>query len=299
MCGQTLYLSLRLPRRQKVGDYGVPPQTNGQTERYNKTIVERLLHYVAEHQGCWYLYVPPLIYAYNTHVHLSTNFSPFRFVLSRQPLGPATTVYPTDFPTDVTTYMPDDKMRLQLMSRLETMKAKTGTTLTKSKRRYKKYFYRAVRYVPNITLCMQVFIDKPPPSAKTQPELLSNQPRSKLQHKTTGPFKVLASTSDTVTIREEGIPNTVSKDLATVVPSGNGKWTGNPGNPKSLDNKDAGSDSKTTQMPMPKRTQVKVTPLETAEYVVDYIVNNLEEDLVNSLFTCLLYHNESFQHRVA
>lgn len=39
------------------------PQTKGQVEHYNKTIVTRLRHYVAEHQRDWDTLVQPLTYA--------------------------------------------------------------------------------------------------------------------------------------------------------------------------------------------------------------------------------------------
>lgn len=174
------------------------------------------------------MYVQPLTYAYNTQVHRSTNVIPFSLVLSRQPPGPESTEYPTCLPTYFMTYIPVDKLRLRLHSRLSVMKAKIEANLTKSQRRYMKYFDRAVKFIPSIEPWMEVYIFKPPPSSKTQHVFLSSQPRSKTQHKTSGPFRVLAETSDTVIIREEGIHNTVSKYLPTVVPSGNVDNTGNP-----------------------------------------------------------------------
>lgn len=45
------------------------PQTNGHTERYNKTIVTRLIHYVVENKSDWDEYVKPLTYDYNLKVH--------------------------------------------------------------------------------------------------------------------------------------------------------------------------------------------------------------------------------------
>lgn len=43
--------------------------------------------------------------------------------------------------------------------------------------------------------------------------------KSKLMPKTSGPFQVLQATLDTVTIDEDGIPNTVSLDRVTLAPS--------------------------------------------------------------------------------
>lgn len=101
---------------------------------------------------------------------------------------------------------------------------------------------KSIKFVPSIQPEMEVYIDKPPTSAKTQSEFLSNQYRSKLQHKTDGPFKVLSAASNNVKIRKESTHNTVSKDRGTVVPSVNGDSTGNPGKPKNHDNGDAGID---------------------------------------------------------
>lgn len=42
------------------------PETNGQTERFNRTLVQRLRHYLEEHQRDWDDYVQPLTFAYYT-----------------------------------------------------------------------------------------------------------------------------------------------------------------------------------------------------------------------------------------
>ena len=61
------------------------PQTNGQVERYNRTIASMLRNYVNEHQDDWDVYVGPLTYAYNSHAHLTTRTTLFELVLSRAP----------------------------------------------------------------------------------------------------------------------------------------------------------------------------------------------------------------------
>ena len=40
---------------------------------------------MGEHQGDWDVYVGPLTYAYNSHVHRSTRTKPFEVVISRPP----------------------------------------------------------------------------------------------------------------------------------------------------------------------------------------------------------------------
>lgn len=45
------------------------PQTNGQTELYNRTIVYLLLYYVPYHQLDLYYFLSVIMYAYDTSVH--------------------------------------------------------------------------------------------------------------------------------------------------------------------------------------------------------------------------------------
>src|SRR5206468_2489287 len=53
------------------------PQTNGLTERFNKTLLEMLSMYVSKQQGDWDEYLPYVVHAYNTSVHVSTGETPF------------------------------------------------------------------------------------------------------------------------------------------------------------------------------------------------------------------------------
>ena len=61
------------------------PQTNGLTERFNKTLVGILSMYVSAHQKDWDELLPFASYAYNTSTHPSTNESPFFLMFGRDP----------------------------------------------------------------------------------------------------------------------------------------------------------------------------------------------------------------------
>ena len=61
------------------------PQTNGQVERYNRTIKAAIRSYLDDHPRDWDLYAPTLTYAYNCAPHSSTASAPFELVLSRPP----------------------------------------------------------------------------------------------------------------------------------------------------------------------------------------------------------------------
>lgn len=61
------------------------PKTYGQAERFNRTLLAGLRKYIGDHPTDWDLYTGALTFAYNTHVHTATGFSPFELVLSRPP----------------------------------------------------------------------------------------------------------------------------------------------------------------------------------------------------------------------
>jgi len=60
------------------------PQTNGQVERYNRTLVRQLRCYIAEHQKEWDRHMSLLTTAYSTQVPASTGEIPFAFVSPRR-----------------------------------------------------------------------------------------------------------------------------------------------------------------------------------------------------------------------
>jgi len=59
---------------------GYHPQTNGLTERFNRTIQEILSKFVNSSQTNWDDLLQPAVFAYNTSIHSSTGFSPFEMV---------------------------------------------------------------------------------------------------------------------------------------------------------------------------------------------------------------------------
>jgi transposase InsO family protein len=62
------------------------PSTNGQTERWNATLVDTLSHYMFMNKD-WDDLVGVAATAYNNSVHSSTGFTPFELALSRIPHG--------------------------------------------------------------------------------------------------------------------------------------------------------------------------------------------------------------------
>jgi transposase InsO family protein len=58
------------------------PQTNGQVERLNRTIINSLRRYVERRQGDWDEYTAAITFGYNCRVHSSLHLAPFELILS-------------------------------------------------------------------------------------------------------------------------------------------------------------------------------------------------------------------------
>ncbi|CAN8067637.1 unnamed protein product [Agarophyton chilense] len=195
------------------------PQANGQAERFNKTLVQRLRHYVADHQSNWHAYVQPLTYGYNLQVHRSTGTTPFDLALTRVPpnvvldepssaTDPATPTQPTP-----------GQMKRYTLRLLKATLQSARNRLTNAQQRYKADFDKSVRATPTFAADEEVFLDLP----TTTPTggVLEEQERTsrKLLPKTTGPYKVISATDSTVTINVDGIHDTVSIDRVTRAPA--------------------------------------------------------------------------------
>ena len=61
------------------------PQGNGQTERFNKTLLSMLGTLDQDNKSTWPEYLLPLVYAYNCTKHSTTGFSPFLLMFRREP----------------------------------------------------------------------------------------------------------------------------------------------------------------------------------------------------------------------
>ena len=64
------------------------PQTDGQSEEANSTVLDLLKCYVSEHKSKWEQYLPLVEYAYNNTVHSSTGKAPFEIVEGGKKLPP-------------------------------------------------------------------------------------------------------------------------------------------------------------------------------------------------------------------
>lgn len=87
-------------------------QTNAQIDRYNKTIVKRLSHYISDHHRNRDVFFQPLTNSYNIQVHRSAKRSSYNLALIRLPPGPSLLLADSE------------RLRLQKTGSLRTTKAR-------------------------------------------------------------------------------------------------------------------------------------------------------------------------------
>jgi hypothetical protein len=74
------------------------PQTDGQTERVNRTLQEMLRHYVSPSQDDWDLKLPCAEFAVNNALKAATGFTPFYLNYGRHLRSPSAVIMDTNLP---------------------------------------------------------------------------------------------------------------------------------------------------------------------------------------------------------
>ena len=184
------------------------PQTNGQAERFNRTILTALRHYTAEHPKDWDLFTDALTYAYNTQVHSTTQVAPFELVVSRKPPPLAIESQPTIQEVgDHATYKEKWK------SWLSTLMSTAETAMKKVQNRYKANYDRRLRANAEIVKAGdRVFVRKDYTNPRTET-------KHKLAPVATGPYLVVNADNSTVVIQHEDQQERVARDRVVLAPS--------------------------------------------------------------------------------
>ncbi|GBB91669.1 hypothetical protein RclHR1_19010003 [Rhizophagus clarus] len=154
------------------------PQTNGLTERFNRTLCETLAKYSMHNQQNWDLYLPSALFAYRTLQQQTTRFEPFYLIYGRDALLPIEIEMP-NVPNNTDL---NDDFQAQLLERIQLL---TGTlndnrqiaqdNITKSQEKQK------LRYDANIRPIAYQIGDQ---------VLLQNFRAKKLDAKWMGPYYV-------------------------------------------------------------------------------------------------------------
>jgi len=191
------------------------PQTNGQVERYNRTIVGQLWTYVEDHQDRWDELVSMLTLAYNSRPQQSTGVAPLEFVTPER-VRNLSVERLVGSPAPEETDGSPRAVREGIRARLRNLIHMVRKSLTLAQRWYKRNYDARVRPVnKDVHAGDWVFVDG---HART---------KYKLRTRAAGPYKVLSRGEGTFSLDIGGYPETVSSDHVTAAP-------GPPGDPQTL-----------------------------------------------------------------
>ncbi len=112
------------------------PQTDGQTERMNRTLEDCLRHYVSPTQADWDLHLAPMEFAINNAKQDSTGLSPFQMNYGMDPLTPLNLDMDCKAPT-----------AQEMASTIDKNMQKAKTALNAAQNRMKNYTDKSRRHV--------------------------------------------------------------------------------------------------------------------------------------------------------
>jgi hypothetical protein len=185
----------------KVFTTAYHPQTNGQVERFNRTIINSLRGYVAERQSDWDEYTSAITFGYNCRVHSSLGLTPFELVLSRPP-PPLSMECPEPGTEDTV-----DSAKVRFLQRLRELTPYAQQQLAASQERYKRNYDRTVRTKnKEIRVGSWVYVRKETHPAGVNP---------KLDDQVDGPYQVLETDGHTFVLQLGAQKDRVSSDRIT------------------------------------------------------------------------------------
>jgi His(2)-Cys(2) zinc finger./Integrase core domain. len=117
------------------------PQTNGALERSHITLVDYLKHYVNPDQTDWDKWLDPAMFAYNTTIHSSTNYTPYELVFGNKPELPTSILREPEFKYTYDNYLDDLTLKLRKSREI------ARNNISDSKQRNKVYYDRKIKNV--------------------------------------------------------------------------------------------------------------------------------------------------------
>lgn len=169
------------------------PQTDGLTERFNKTLAHILSKYVDEHHTDWDCFIPFALYAYRTSVHATTREMPYTMLFGVDPWMPLDIGLTKDTAKplkseDIKDYR--DQVRMRLETAWKLAKDNTEAAQMQQTRHYDKN-----RVDVEYAIGSKVWIYLP---------VTKKQHTTKLTHFWCGPFDVIEKITP-VTYRVKGV----------------------------------------------------------------------------------------------
>lgn len=138
-CSEVIKELNRLFKIKHIFSSPYHPQTNGALERSHQTLKEYLKHYINESQTNWDEYIPLAMFTYNTHIHKSTNFTPFELLFAHKANIPKSIVEPPEFRYSYDDYYSNLKLKINRAHDI------ARENLISSKGKSKQYYDRNIR----------------------------------------------------------------------------------------------------------------------------------------------------------
>ncbi len=164
------------------------PQTQGGTERAQRSIVTLLRAFVNARQTNWVQYLPSVVWALNSTESQAIGTSPFLLVFGRLPLSPADISVPDPFeaPRSVLEHF------LEILAKQELASSYAEQQLAKYTAKMKEYFDKNKASNKQVEVGDIVFV--------YQPKLRTRKTKKKLQSKYHGPYLVIRFTNPSAVI---------------------------------------------------------------------------------------------------
>ena len=254
------------------------PQTNGQAERFNRTLLHGLRVFAGEHPETWPEFVGTFAYAYNTQVHSSTKIAPFQLVVTNPP-GPLI-MRRMPGPQGKT---PPRRRQALLRAHLQALIQKGRTHLASAQQAYKRNFDARVKPLTPVRTGDYIFLARVGP----QPDdSAATRQRHKLQRRADGPFQVIADSPNTVTIDKGDLVEVVSRDRVTRAPDP----ATNPDAPATADDDPVSSRTRKRTSSRTTSTSAPKAKPNANEHVLDKVVDH---NTASDMFRCRWYNHPS------
>ena len=209
------------------------PQANGQVERFNRTLVNSISHYVDQNLATWDSYLPSVLFAYRTAINDVTHHSPYQLMFGRQPKLPLDIIEGSkeDIVDDYEQY--NTRLTMSLRQAHEITKRLIGEANRKTKARWDSKVHDHRQYKVGDSVLLHA------PHLTSAPTVEHSK---KFDSKWDGPYIVISihpDNNDVYTIKKENTTKTLTVNGSKLAP-----WKSTPQSstyPTSLDTLDSGT----------------------------------------------------------
>ncbi len=144
-CGKVITELCNLVGVRKIRTTPYHPQTNGQVERFNRTLIQMVGTLDKLKKRDWKTHLPGLVHAYNSTRNSSTGFSPYYLMFGRQPRLPVDLVFGLRSSPTEAEFLPRNQFVKQLRDRMKWAFQQATKARQKRQERAKRTYDRRVR----------------------------------------------------------------------------------------------------------------------------------------------------------